>query len=233
MCEKREHVLDYLYDECDPAERRRVEAHLAECGSCRDELQGWRSVRTDLLAWSVPEQPSVWTPFAPPRVVPWTKQVPVWAMAAAATLVFAIGAAGGFVARTASATLYAERGAQTVSVAPPALTEQQVRTLARAEAQAIAVSVMQPIASHQVDEATLIRRANDLVALSEARLSRQQGLQTVQFYKDADQQRSLDREAFKKLIDASAMSTRNYLYTEMMSQLAQMRQSQTENKKEK
>src|SRR6185369_15204769 len=118
MCEKREHVLDYLYDECDPAERRRVEAHLAECGSCRDELQGWRSVRTDLLAWSVPEQPSVWTPFAPPRVLPWYKQVPVWAMAAAATLVFAIGAAGGFIARAASATLLVQPSAETVATAP-------------------------------------------------------------------------------------------------------------------
>ena len=232
MCDKREHVLDYLYDECDPAARRRVEAHLAECGSCRDELQGWRAVRTDLLAWGVPEQPSVWTPFAPPRVAPWFKQVPVWAMAAAATLVFAIGAAGGFVARAASATLSAERGAQT-AVPAPAMTEQQIRALVRGEAQAIAVSVMQPLASHQVDEATLVRRASDLIAQSEARMSQRQGLQTVQLYADADRQRALDREAFRKLIDASASNTRRELYGDLMQQLSAQLQKTDRQQKEK
>jgi anti-sigma factor RsiW len=227
MCEKREHVLDYLYDECDPAARRGVEAHLAECGSCRDELQGWRSVRTDLLAWGVPEQPSVWTPFAPPRVLPWYKQVPVWAMAAAATLVFAIGAAGGFVARAASATLLAQPSTQTVAAAP-ALSEQQVRTLARAEAQAIAVNVMQPIASHQVDEATLVRRANDLIAQSEARLSQRQGVQIRQFYQDADRQRDLNQDAMRKLFADNTASMRTELYTEMRAQLRALQQSQAD-----
>ena len=54
----------------------------------------------DLLAWDVPEHGSVWRPFAPARVTPWWREVPAWAMAVAATLVFALGAAGGMATHT-------------------------------------------------------------------------------------------------------------------------------------
>ena len=201
MCDEREQVLDYLYDECEPAGRRRVEAHLGECESCRDELRGWRSVRTDLLAWDVPEQPSVWTPFAPPRVAPWYRQVPAWAMAAAATLVFAIGAAGGFVARTASTALSAERGAPSAAQIP-AMSEQQIRDIVRTEAQAVALSVVQPIAAHQVDEPALMRRMSALVSNSEARMSQKQGAQTVAFYQDSENQRKQDLNNLNMIFDA-------------------------------
>jgi hypothetical protein len=56
-------------------------------------------VRQDLLAWDVPQHGSVWQPFAPARLRPWWREVPAWAMAAAASLMFVIGAAGGVVTR--------------------------------------------------------------------------------------------------------------------------------------
>lgn len=98
MCEHRDRVLDYLYDEASPADRRAIERHLDGCDICRDDVQAFRRVREDLLAWGVPEQASVWTPFAPAPVVPWHRQVPAWAMAAAASVMFVVGAAGGFAA---------------------------------------------------------------------------------------------------------------------------------------
>jgi hypothetical protein len=232
MCDQREHVLDYLYDEGDAAHRRRVEAHLAECASCRDELHGWRSVRTDLLAWDVPAQPSVWTPFAPPRVAPWYSQVPVWAMAAAATLMFALGAAGGFVARAVSPTLYAERSTTPQAIAP-AMTEQQIRDIVRVEAQAVTASALQPVAMHQVDEAAIIRRASALIAESEGRLTRQHALQTVQFYQDADRQRALDRDAFRKLLDANTSTTRTEMYAEVARQVRALMSQTDKQQKEK
>jgi anti-sigma factor RsiW len=100
MCDERERLIGYVYDECDAAERRAIDAHLESCGVCRDEIRALRGVREDLLAWDVPEHGSVWRPFAPARVTPWWREVPAWAMAVAATLVFLLGALGGSVTHT-------------------------------------------------------------------------------------------------------------------------------------
>lgn len=99
MCDKRERLMDYLYDEAAPADRREVETHLESCGDCRNEMRAFRRVREDLLAWDVPAYESVWTPFAPAPVAPWYAQVPAWAMTAAAGLMLLLGTAGGFAAQ--------------------------------------------------------------------------------------------------------------------------------------
>jgi hypothetical protein len=95
MCNERERLIGYVYDEGDARERNEVERHLESCAECRDEIRGLRRVRQDLLAWDVPEHGSVWQPFAPARLRPWWREVPAWAMAVAATIMFLIGAAGG------------------------------------------------------------------------------------------------------------------------------------------
>lgn len=125
MCEQRDCVLDYLYDEVSPADRREIERHLDGCDICRDDVQAFRRVREDLLAWGVPEQTSVWTPFAPASVVPWHRQVPAWAVAAAASVMFVVGAAGGFAASALGGARRAEGGTPAASViasAAPQLT---------------------------------------------------------------------------------------------------------------
>jgi hypothetical protein len=99
MCDERERLIDFVYGEGDAGARREFEQHLGTCGACRDEVSAFGRVRTDLLAWDVPEHGSVWKPFAPARTTPWWREVPAWAMAAAATAVFAIGAAGGAATR--------------------------------------------------------------------------------------------------------------------------------------
>lgn len=97
MCHERERFIDYLYGEGDPADRARVSRHLEQCEECRAEFGGLGRVREDLLAWDVPEYDSVWKPFAPPAARPWWREAPAWALAAAATLTFAVGAAGSLV----------------------------------------------------------------------------------------------------------------------------------------
>lgn len=99
MCDKRERLMDYLYDEAAPADRREVEDHLESCRDCRDEMRAFRRVREDLLAWEVPEVDSVWTPFGPAAPTPWHRQVPAWAMTAAAGVMFVLGTVGGFAAQ--------------------------------------------------------------------------------------------------------------------------------------
>ena len=114
MCEQREGLIGYLYDECDAEERQLIDRHLETCQTCRDEIGGFRQVREDLLGWDVPARESVWQPFAPPRPAPWWREVPTWALAAAASVTFLAGAAGGaatyaFLPKTPAPVLVAER----------------------------------------------------------------------------------------------------------------------------
>jgi hypothetical protein len=99
MCDERERLIGYVYDECDAGERRIIEAHLESCETCREEIGGLRGVRTDLLAWDVPDHGSVWTPFVKARPTPWWREVPAWGLAAAASLMLLAGAAGGAATR--------------------------------------------------------------------------------------------------------------------------------------
>lgn len=126
MCDQRERLMDYLYDEAPPAERQVVEAHLESCGDCRDEMRAFRRVREDLLAWDVPHFESVWTPFAPTPVAPWYQQVPAWALSAAAGVMLLLGTAGGFAAQAVMAN---QPGSQVQMVA-------QAEPVARVEAAA-------------------------------------------------------------------------------------------------
>jgi len=98
MCDQRERLIGYLYEEGDTAERTVVQAHLDGCADCRAEIAGFRSVQNDLRAWDVPDHESVWRPFAPAPAPAWWQQVPRWALAAAAGLVLMSGATGGAVA---------------------------------------------------------------------------------------------------------------------------------------
>ncbi len=52
-CTDKETLLAYVYGECEAAERRLVEAHLAGCAACADEVAGLGAVRSALKAWTV------------------------------------------------------------------------------------------------------------------------------------------------------------------------------------
>jgi hypothetical protein len=95
MCDERERLIGYVYDDCAPAERAAIARHLDECEGCQDEIRALRDVRHDLLAWEVPDHPPVWKAFAPPRVRATWRDIPAWALAAAASLMFLAGASGG------------------------------------------------------------------------------------------------------------------------------------------
>jgi len=118
MCDDRERLLGYLYNEGDDAERRNVEQHLEGCETCREELGGLRATRQDLLAWDVPEHGSVWKPFVPANAAPRWRDIPAWAMAAAASLTFIVGAAGGVLTHAMFEKNVAAAD-QTASTTPP------------------------------------------------------------------------------------------------------------------
>lgn len=136
MCDQRERLIGYVYDECDAAERAEVQRHLDGCVECRDEIASLRSVREDLLAWDVPDHESVWKPFAPAPAKAWWQQVPRWAMAAAASMVVISGAAGGalahaFMAHQPDGVNAGTAPAATTAVSASDLSAAEQRVLAR------------------------------------------------------------------------------------------------------
>jgi len=122
VCDDKSLLIAYLYGECDPAERQLVEEHLARCANCAAEMDELRGVRSTLREWAPPEQALGFrvvretqspksevrspTPDAGRRIPRWSWPrvpgrgpqrdsrlgVPVWAQAAAAVLVLAVGA---------------------------------------------------------------------------------------------------------------------------------------------
>ena len=124
MCEQREKLLGYVYDEGDAAERAEVQRHLDQCPDCRAEIAGLRSVRNDLLAWEVPAHQPVWRPFVTAPPVPWWRQVPSWAMAAAAGVMILLGATGSVIAQKLAPGPAAQN--QIASAPAPVVTPQEM-----------------------------------------------------------------------------------------------------------
>jgi hypothetical protein len=142
MCDQRERLLSYVYDEGDARERAEVQEHLDQCPDCRAEVAGLRSVRSDLLAWEVPAHEPVWRPFVAAPPVPWWRQVPAWAMAAAAGVMLLLGATGGVVAHSLMPDrMIAQRGSDaTLPTTPAGVTMEDLkaaeeRVLARLQQQ--------------------------------------------------------------------------------------------------
>ena len=142
MCENRERLIGYVYDECDPAERAAIEEHLESCHTCRREIRGLKSVRQDLLAWDVPSNDPIWRPIAPARHESSWRAVPAWALAAAACATFVVGAAGGaatyaLMPRTAPAVAQTQTTAPTATAAvtPTELAALENRVLAEMRAE--------------------------------------------------------------------------------------------------
>jgi hypothetical protein len=145
MCNQRERLIGYVYNEGEPADLAEVKAHLEQCADCRAEIAGLRSIREDLLAWDVPPHQSVWRPFVAAPIVPWWKQVPAWAMAAAAGVVLLLGAAGSVVVHAFVPDQTVARQSAVASPAVPAgitaadLSASEQRILARMQQEVGAV----------------------------------------------------------------------------------------------
>jgi hypothetical protein len=215
MCEQRELVLDYLYDEASPDGRREMERHLEACDDCRDDARAFRRVREDLLAWDVPNPPSVWTPFAPAPVVALYRQVPAWAMAAAAGLMFVIGGAGASVAVAFNGGSGLEP-ASMVAAAPamtagPGLDADAIAALVRREVSSAGAQAMAdtptPLSpatrvAFRLDpevERRLVAQTNQLVGASEEQVLRRVGEFLREVALDAERQRRDDGQRLTAL----------------------------------
>ena len=100
VCGNYEALVSYLYDECDPAERETVAAHLAMCASCAEEIGALRDTRAHMASWTPPALPLGFqitrteseAPGKVLRPVAWYRQpLPAWAQVAAAAVIFVAG----------------------------------------------------------------------------------------------------------------------------------------------
>jgi anti-sigma factor RsiW len=158
MCDERERLIEYLYEECDPREKAEVQAHVADCETCRTEIAGLRGVRQDLLAWSVPAAAPMWRPQQPDRAAASWRDMPLWTLAAAAALVILAGLTGGLVSHLLAplggrATLSAESTAvqsdpQATGLASPG-TADLARMAERIDELEAKLTKVELVASHQ------------------------------------------------------------------------------------
>jgi len=95
MCESKELLVSYLYNEIDPVSKREFQTHLATCVECREELAELGATRAQIATWTPPDADLgfriIRETESPKRR--WFEFSPAWGLAAAAVLLLAIGAA--------------------------------------------------------------------------------------------------------------------------------------------
>jgi hypothetical protein len=230
MCERKEQLVAFIYDELEGSEGRGFEAHLRSCAECRAELADLRATRGMLTSWAPPEPDFgfriVRGAAAPPP--PRFRIGPAWALAAAAVLVMAIGAAianvelrygsEGLLIRTGwnrqPAPVVAATGSETPSLTPAALARwsDQVNLLDRRmrelESTVARKSAAVQAAGPRMSDAEW-RRVSDMVGQSETRQTRELALRIRQVLQDVEARRRTDlvaiQQGFGQLQGATAM----------------------------
>src|SRR5262249_32129722 len=99
MCDSKELLVGFLYDEIDPVSKRTFERHLLTCSDCRDELAELGATREQIALWAPPDADLGFrivrgadTPAPRRSRFPFSFS-PAWGLAAAALIMLAIGAA--------------------------------------------------------------------------------------------------------------------------------------------
>jgi hypothetical protein len=212
MCDSKELLVAYLYDELDSSAKRTYESHVSSCAECRDEIASLRATRGQLAGWTPPEPDFgfriVRGAAAPPPSR--FRITPAWGLAAAAMLVLAIGAAianldvrygpDGLAVRTGwqhstGAPATDPNGATPVDwkVRAEAL-DKRVRDLEQAIARSEASPIQRAAVSDRADAAVL-EQVRELVGQSETRQQRALAARLQQLTRDFDAQRRVDLAA--------------------------------------
>ena len=212
-CGDQEALVAYLYDECDPADRDAIAAHVARCASCAEELGALQATRSVLATWTPPETAlgfRITGPEAEQRPASvlrpaawWRQPLPAWAQAAAALLIFAAGLTLGG-ARTAPTPVASAPAEPRAASAPVTVRTSDVsrEDLARVERRLRAIEAAAqgratpPAAPLRVaapaDENAVLERVASMLAASEDRQRRESIALMANFAREFETQRRVD-----------------------------------------
>ena len=207
-------LVTYLYDECEPDERRAIETHLAICLACAAEVATLSSTSLQLAAWTPPTLDVNFRVVAEQRAPTvlrpvrwWQQPMPAWAQVAAAVVMFGagltLGVAGGVTTGRATEPAPAVGASVQSAAAPPAslasrndleLLAQRLRA-EMSEMRAVPVSASaspSPSPSVAGSDTELLSRVRALIEESEQRQRRELALRTAEVVRDVDVQRQTD-----------------------------------------
>ena len=236
MCDSKELLVSFLYDELDPSAKRAFDIHLGTCVECRDELAELRTTRGHLASWAPPEPDfgfRIVRGAAAPPPAPRFRITPAWGLAAAALLVVAVGAAianldvrygrEGLGVRTgwqhaSGAPVSAERaGAGLTPVDWKAQAEALDRRLQNLEQTISArsrTSAVQNASVSDMSDAEVLQRVREMLGQSEMRQQRALVARTAELTRDFDAKRKLDLVAIDqgmtRLQNTSGAEVRQY-----------------------
>ena len=216
-CQDKERLIAYLYDDQSVEERDLVEAHLAECRACAEEIADLRGVRQQLTEWRAPEADLGFrivkeSAAAAPRRRSW---LPAWAaLPAAAIVVLAVSAAVANVevrydgdAITLRTGWSRPTSARSATASSPSIDGRSTTASAddqrwRAELAAVERRLRAEFATAGNSSATsgapaapnrdLLKQVQALVAESEERQQRELALRFAQLVHEVDSQRRAD-----------------------------------------
>ena len=218
MCDSKELLVGFLYDELDPSAKRTFEHHLVTCVECRDELAELGVTRGQIALWTPPESDlgfRIVRGAAAPPPAPRVRIAPAWGLAAAAVLVMAIGAAianfdvrygrDGLVVRTgwqhaADAPVSAERGGAAGATPVDWKTQagaldRRLRDLEQVMSARPGVSPVQSASAAGMSDAEVLQRVREMLGQSETRQQRALAVRTAEITREVDAQRKLDLAA--------------------------------------
>jgi hypothetical protein len=209
MCDSKELLVSFLYDEIDPTAKQAFQEHLSTCVECRDELAALGATRAQVALWTPPDGDLgfriVRETESPKRR--WFQLSPAWGLAAAAMLLAAIGAAianldirygsDGLVVRTGWNHIDTARQAVDSNVTPvewKTQADQLDRRLRELEQTMSArpSSPTQNASAADLSDAELLQRVRNIVGQSETRHERMVATRLTELMREYDAQRRLD-----------------------------------------
>ncbi len=222
ICQSKDLIVGYLYDDLNDEDRRSFDAHLAVCGECREELAGLRAIRTHLSMWAPPEPDFAFriireqaAPSA--KVLPMrSRWTPAFGLAAAAVLVLAAATAianlevrydaSGFVVRTGWARGETDRTPQGANPGAmlPVSASFDFQALDRRLRDLEIAAVSQPsaggvqTASARMTDAEILRRVREIVGEAESRQQTVVAQRLLQVVRDFDRRRESDLAAIQQ-----------------------------------
>ena len=212
MCDSKELLVGFLYDEIDPVSKRSFERHLLTCADCRDELAELGATREQIALWAPPDAELGFrivrgTAEPAPSRWRWFSFSPAWGLAAAAIVMLAIGAAianldvrygsDGLVVRTGW-NHAADAQAGVTPVDWKAQAEELDRRLRDLEQASAARSAVQNASTSELSDAELLQRVRDIVGQSETRQQRVTAARLTDLMREVDAQRRLDLAAINQ-----------------------------------